>query len=230
MNRVSNPRKEHNPVRFFEYPVTGDRAEHAARGVGAATDYACPIGTIIDAPFSGVLTRRDTRAGGLGLQLTGDKYIFVAAHLSERVTPRRVPWRSPIAKSGNTGDVRPRPTRSQPWLGAHVHAWIVIRATGQRISFGEWLRDYVYGLAEAPAATPTVRRLKRLDLGRTSWYWYRTAADAGKMRNPQGKRRGQIMLTGPYPVLTVARNGAVKVRSNSMGSVWLHASAARYSA
>lgn len=206
--------------RFFHYPISGDRAAHAARGVGPATDYETPTGTIIDAPFAGVLARRNTRDGGYGLTLTGEKYIFVAQHLKENVKPGRVAWRSDIAVSGNTGAT----------TGPHVHAWILIRATGERISFQEWLDRYVNGPASAPAvaAGKPTKSLVGRKLELTSQYWYRTSADADKLRNPKGgKYGGGIMLSGPYTILAVAANGSLKVLSNANGYVWIHESAVK---
>ncbi|GAB2702419.1 hypothetical protein BKA24_001679 [Microbacterium marinum] len=210
--------------RFFDYPVTADRAEHARRGVGAATDYACPMGSLVDAPFAGALTRRDTSDGGFGLRLTGDRFVFVAQHLSEPVKPGRVAWRSGVARSGNTGTAT---------TGPHVHAWILVRATGERLSFEEWLDRYVEKSgkpAPKPAPKPTPAKVARTLVGREivlgSWYWYATAAAAVAMRGKRGKGKGQTMLSGPYTIRKVASNGAILVRSNANGDVWLHPSAA----
>lgn len=78
-----------------------------------------------------------------------------------------------------------------------------------------------------PAAT-TSSKQRRVRLGNERWYWYRSRNNAAAMRNPQGKGRGQIMLTGDYPVLLIATNGAVQVLSNSMGKVWLHPSVRKH--
>lgn len=209
-------------MRFFEYPLGDDTREHAARGVGPASDYATPIGTLVDAPFAGTLTRRDTREGGYGLTLTGERYIFVAQHLREPVNPGKVAWRQGIARSGNTG------TDTD---GPHVHAWIMIRATGRRISFSEWLRDYVHGAGNAPAsAAPAgdslVGREVVLPAAPNHWFWYRTDTDAANMRNARGGHKGGgIMLTGPYTIRRVGAGGSLLVRSNANGDVWLHSSA-----
>lgn len=207
--------------RFFQYTISGDRAAHARRGVGPATDYETPTGTVIDAPFAGKMTRRDTRDGGYGLKLDGDKYIFMAQHLHERITPRTVAHRADIAISGNTGKTS----------GPHVHAWILIKATGERISFQEWLDQYVNGPKSAPrpAGKPSKpATLVGRELQLTSQYWYRSAADADKLRNARGGNRGGgIMLSGPYKIRAVHANGSIQVLSNSVGLVWIHESAVR---
>ncbi|MFI8633988.1 hypothetical protein ACIGEP_15495 [Microbacterium sp. NPDC077663] len=211
-------------MRFFEHSISGDRAAHAARGVGPATDYETPMRTVIDAPFAGSLSRRDGADVGFGLKLTGDKYIFVGAHLDDAVRPGRKAWRADIARSGNTGQT----------TGPHFHCYIIIRATGERISFKEWLDQYVNGPKSAPkpAGKPT-KTLVGSTIVLGSWYWYATAANADKFIDKQGKKAGQNMLSGPYTVLAVAANGSIQVQSNGnrtkrnpKGLVWVHESAA----
>lgn len=197
--------------RFFEYHRSGDTAEHAARGVGPATDYATPMRTVIDAPFEGMLTTFWNKDGGNSLRLTGGTYTFVAQHLDELPTPGHKKWRSPIALSGNTGNS----------TGPHVHCYIIINATGQRISFHEWLRDYVNAPKPASSSKP------RLVL--PAYFWYKTAADAERHRNPRGGRYGGgIMLDGPYDILQTSKGGAYKVRSRANGVVWVSPVARQY--
>lgn len=205
---------------FWQYSISGDRAAHAARGVGPATDYETPMRTPIHAPFAGTVARHDNEDGGFGLRMTGEKYIYVGQHLDARVSTGRRGHRAVVGFSGNTGKSS----------GPHHHAYIVIRATGQRISFSEWLRDYVNGPSSAPKPAASTRSLvgRTLNLGSKHWYWYRTAANAQTFREKQGKRGGQTMLTGAYTILAVASNGAIKVKSNHNGIVWLHSSAANH--
>lgn len=207
-------------MRFFEYKNTGDRAEHAAYGIGPATDYACPMRTVVDAPFAGTLTPYWTNQGGHSLKLVGEKFEFHAQHLAEQPAGGAKAWRSPIALSGNSGSLT---------TGPHVHCYIIVRATGQRISFSEWLRDYVNTPTPAAAApaTPASTSIvgRRLYLP-TNWYWYRNASDARVTRSPRGGRYGGgIMLQGEYFVLDVD-GGAIQVQSRAHGRVWLHPSAA----
>lgn len=88
-----------------------------------------------------------------------------------------------------------------------------------------WVHSSALGGAPAPAPAPAPAGGTRVRLGGERWYWYLNADDAGAMRNVQGKRRGQIMLEGDYPIIARAGNGAIQVLSNSMGRVWLHPSA-----
>lgn len=205
-------------MRFFEYSIGGDRAEHAAVGVGPATDYECPLRTVIDAPFAGVLTPYWTAAGGNSLKLEGDRFIFHAQHLFAQPASGAKAWRSAIATSGSTGSKT---------TGPHVHCYIIVKATGQRISFSEWLRDYVNAAAPAPAPVPAPAPAglvgRRLYL-QANWYWYRNASDARVTRSPQGKGKGQTMLQGEYFVNDVD-GGALLVTSKANGRVWLHPSA-----
>lgn len=205
-------------MRFFEYPITSDTADHADRGVGPATDYATPTRTVIDAPFAGQLTPYWTDEGGYSLKLDGAEEIFHAQHLDELPASGWKEWRAPIALSGNSGSATD---------GPHVHCYIIIKATGKRISFSEWLRDYVYGDQTAPAPSPTPdagivgRRLYLPD----NWYWYRNASDARVTRNPHGgDYTGEPMLQGEYWVNDV-EGGAILVTSQANGRVWLHQSA-----
>ncbi len=119
--------------KFWEYRITGDTKRHAQRKVGPATDYACPSGTTVHAPFSGRVQPFANEDGGLSLRLVGSRFDLIVQHLSRndlyRAGTLRL-WRSRIAISGNTGKSS----------GPHVHAYIVDKKTGRRMSFLEWQR------------------------------------------------------------------------------------------
>lgn len=110
--------------------ITGDRASHAEYGVGPATDYGCDIGTPVYAPFSGRLSIYITDAGGLGVILWGTDAAFYGQHLWVRMTPGDYSEGDRIALSGNTG--------SQT-TGPHLHCYVIIHATGERLSMEEYL-------------------------------------------------------------------------------------------
>lgn len=110
--------------------ITGDRATHAAYGVGPATDYGCDIGTPIYAPFSGALSTYVTDEGGLGVVLVGDDATFYGQHLWVRMSPGRYTEGDRIALSGNSG------TQT---TGPHLHCYVIIHATGERLSMEEYL-------------------------------------------------------------------------------------------
>ena len=207
---------------FWTGPISGDTAEHAKYGVGPATDYPLAIGSPIVAPFAGTLTSYWTDAGGNSLKLDGEKFQFFGQHLKNAPVGGFKEWRSTIALSGNTGRLT---------TGPHIHAYIIVKATGKRISFSEWLRDYINAPAPASAPTPAPAATNGY-IGRTikipSFYWYRNASDARVTRNPQGgKYGGGIMLSGPYQILDVD-GGALLVGSKAVGRVWLHPSAINY--
>lgn len=213
---------------FWQYPVTCNAACHAKAGVGPATDYGTPLLTDVHAPFAGTARPYWTDDGGWGIEIEGTKEIFRGQHLAMRPQPGKVSWRQHVAETGNTGSKT---------TGPHIHAYIIIKATGERMSFQKWYEDIVLpGRTPAPAGKPTPQpkpkppaptSRRTIDLGGSKWYWYDSVNDALNMRDVHGKRPGEIMLTGKYPVLAT-RNGAVQVLSNSMGKVWLHPSVTRF--
>lgn len=83
-----------------------------------------------------------------------------------------------------------------------------------------WVHSSAVG-APAPAPAPAGIVGRELDLG-GGWYWYWNAADARAMHNPQGKKAGQIMLSGRGYIVLAEDGGALQVHSKSMGTVWLH--------
>lgn len=112
------------------YPVTGDRASHAAYNVGAATDYGTPIGTPVVAPFAGRLSKYVTDAGGLGIILQGAEADFYGQHLWVRLADGDYAEGERIALSGNTG------TQT---TGPHLHCYVIVHATGERLAMEEYL-------------------------------------------------------------------------------------------
>lgn len=78
------------------------------------------------------------------------------------------------------------------------------------------------------AATPTpAGQDDRIRLA--NWAWYRSAAEAVALRNPNGREwNGQPYLSGDYDVLGVEGNGAVKIRANDGSTVWAHPSARQH--
>lgn len=112
------------------YPVTGDRASHAAYNVGPATDYGTPIGTPVVAPFAGRLSKYITDTGGLGVILDGADATFHGQHLWVRLTDGDYAEGDRIALTGNTG------TKT---TGPHLHCYVIVHATGERLAMEEYL-------------------------------------------------------------------------------------------
>lgn len=133
-------------VFFWEYPISGDTAAHDRRGGGPATDYETPMGTPVHAPIAGKVTRRWFADSGHTLDIDNGKYRIRLCHLKAGTirTGWRL-WRTIIAYSGNSGVTS----------GPHVHGYVIIKKTGKRVSFTEWLRDYVHKgkPKKLPAAT-----------------------------------------------------------------------------
>lgn len=125
--------------------ITGDRASHAAYGVGPATDYGCDIGTPVYAPFAGRLSTYVTDAGGLGVILWGADAAFYGQHLWVRMSPGDYAEADHIALTGNSG--------SQT-TGPHLHCYVIVHATGERLAMEEYLnRAGVAGGGSRPFPT-----------------------------------------------------------------------------
>ena len=205
---------------FWKYEVTCDAACHAASGVGPATYYAVPHGTPIHAPFSGQAQSYWTDEGGWGIRLTGEDEIFCGQHLAEKPASGYVNHRDVVAISGNTGSAT---------TGPHIHAYIIIKATGERVSFQKWYEDILpaQGGGSSPTPTPPADEYD-IDLNDGDWYWYRSAADAQAMQNVHGGRyTGEAMVGGGYRAY-VQPNGSLKVYSMANGWVYLNSQASAY--
>ena len=125
--------------------ITGDRASHAAYGVGPATDYSCPIGTPVYAPFDGDVSSYVTTEGGLGIIVDGTDAAFYGQHLWVRLAAGRYTEGERIALTGNSGTLT---------SGPHLHCYVIIHATGERLSMEEYLTRVAGGDAR-PFPTPT---------------------------------------------------------------------------
>ncbi len=131
--------------KFWEYAISGDTRRHAQRGGGPATDYETPMGTPVHMPITGKVTRKWFDDAGHTIDIENSKYIVRICHLSRITKTGRRLWRTVVAYSGASGRV----------TGPHVHAYVIIKRTGKRVSFTEWLRDYVHKgkPSKLPAAT-----------------------------------------------------------------------------
>lgn len=125
-----------------DFRVTSDTAEHAARGVGPATDYAAPgaalpIGTPVRAPFPVSDFLRwgsDEHIGGFALNATSPegRFTFVAQHLSRYADVRGLVLEGEvIAFSGNSGKFT---------TGPHLHCYVI--ADGVRMSMEEAIEKF----------------------------------------------------------------------------------------
>lgn len=121
---------------FWEYPITGDTARHATRKGGPATDYATPTGTKLHMPILGRVYPYTHPDMGNAVYIEGTKYRIYIGHMRNASVKSGTlrGWRTTFGYSGATGKA----------TGPHVHAYVIIKKTGKRVSFTEWLRDYVH--------------------------------------------------------------------------------------
>ena len=218
---------------FWEYRVTGDTKEHAKRGVDPATDFATPYGTVVHAPFAGTVESGYSDARGHWVSITSSVWgkVYIC-HLSKIYTRSgNVSWREAIAESGNSGYVIPKPTKSNPYNGSHVHAWV--EKDGKRYSFNEWLKKFVNKTQPQKTVVqkpkPKQHRLVGRELNLPATYWYRSPLDAKRLKNVHGgKYTGEPMLIGRgYRVLDV-QHGSMLVHSKANGNVWINESLKKY--
>ena len=111
--------------RPLDHAIIGDgTAEHAARRVGPAQDYPCPVGTPVHAPFTASrVVRSGTVKDDGGLRLTGyadNGDYWVIQHLSAYTNRDHADEGAIVALSGNTG------TKT---TGPHVHHYVVLDGT-----------------------------------------------------------------------------------------------------
>lgn len=201
---------------FWKYNVSCNAACHASRGVGPATDYEVPWGTPIHAPFAGSVQPFRTVEGGNGIRLVGDEYTFVGQHLAELPRYGNVAWRSIVAKSGNSGTAS---------TGPHIHAYIIIHATGERVSFQKWYEDIING-GDSPAPAPTPAPVNRKFTTREA-YWYTSREDANALRNVHGDGNGtdkrytnEPMAIGTYDVVEDPGD-SFAIRANDGSIIWI---------
>ena len=207
---------------FWKYNVSCNAACHAADGVGPATDYATPYGTPVHAPFAGTAQPYWTDEGGWGVRLVGKDETFCGQHLAEKPRAGTYNHRDVVAITGNSGSAT---------TGPHIHAYIILHETGERVSFQKWVEDILpaQGTTPAPAPQPPVSTDSYvIDLNDGDWYWYRSSSDAQSMVNVHGGRyTGESMVGGEYRAFPQP-NGALKIHSAANGWVYLNSSAAAY--
>ena len=205
---------------FWKYPVTCNAGCHAKRGVKPATDYAVPWGTPIHAPFAGTAQSYWTNEGGWGIRLVGKDYTFCGQHLAEQPRAGSYEHRAIVAKSGNTGSAT---------TGPHIHAYIIINATGERVSFQKWYEDIIGGGTgpapyPAPAAVP---RQKTFTPPTGQAYWYTSRADANRLYPVHGDGGGrdkryssEKMVVGEY-IVVEDPGDSFAIRANDGSTIWI---------
>jgi hypothetical protein len=127
--------------------ITGNAASHAKYGVGPATDYGADSGEPIHAPFKGWVTRWWSDTGGYSVATTTDWVKFTIQHLSAYAgkSSGQVNEGDVIGYVGNTG------SRTE---GPHVHCWIILTKTGERISFEQYLVNQGWTTAALWSSVP----------------------------------------------------------------------------
>jgi len=123
----------------------GDTAEHAAYGVGPATDYGADSGEPIFAPFAGRAGGWWSSTGGNVVQVVGNGVTFVGQHLSSRAVGvgAAVKEGDVIGYIGSTGSAT---------TGPHLHWWI--EDSGTRISGETYMHRVGLGYTPYGSRTP----------------------------------------------------------------------------
>ena len=142
-------------------PFLGHRVSVPWTAAHQAVDYATPIGFRFVAPADGVyyrmpdeLSRTPGKAGRWGRLVLDDGRSITFCHLNRHIAhhgQRVTGGRTVLAETGNTGYVRPAPTRRQPWLGAHMHTY-GLTARGDRWDWTRWASPAVI---DPPKRLPT---------------------------------------------------------------------------
>ena len=132
------------------YVMTSSYADHLAdtangRHTFPGTDYAVWHGSPIVAPFSGnANVYKESAALGIDLvfvfNIGNTEYRFDFAHGSHNDygSPTNVIKGTRIGLSGNSGFVIPKPTKSNPFAGTHVH--VSLRINGKFVDPHPWLK------------------------------------------------------------------------------------------
>jgi murein DD-endopeptidase MepM/ murein hydrolase activator NlpD len=127
--------------------ITGNAASHAEYNVGPATDYGADMREVVRAPFSGWVTRWWSTTGGYTVAITNNQAKFTLQHLSAYAgkSAGQVNEGDVIGYVGNTGSST---------TGPHVHCWIILVESGQRISFEQYLVNQGWTTAPLWASVP----------------------------------------------------------------------------
>jgi len=127
--------------------ITGNAASHAAYNVGPATDYGADMSEVIRAPFGGWVTRWWSTTGGYTVAITNNQAKFTLQHMSAYAgkSAGQVNEGDVIGYVGNTGTAT---------TGPHVHCWIILIESGQRISFEQYLVNQGWTTAPLWASVP----------------------------------------------------------------------------
>ena len=203
---------------FWKYNVSCNAACHAASGVGPATDYETPYGTPVHAPFAGTAQPYWTDEGGWGVRLVGKDETFCGQHLAEKPRAGTYNHRDVVALTGNSGSAT---------TGPHIHAYIILHSTGERVSFQKWYEDIIgggSGTPTPPAPQPTGKTFTAPD---GDCYWYTSRSDANALRNVHGNGgdsgkwySDEPMAEGPYEVVEDPGD-SFAVRANDGSIIWI---------
>jgi hypothetical protein len=127
--------------------ITGNAASHAEYNVSPATDYGADMSEVIRAPFGGWVTRWWSNTGGYTVAITTNWVKFTVQHLSAYAgkSAGQVNEGDVIGYVGNTGSST---------SGPHVHCWIILIESGQRISFEQYLVNQGWETAALWSSVP----------------------------------------------------------------------------
>jgi len=127
--------------------ITGNAATHAEYNVEPATDYGADMSETIRAPFGGWVTRWWSNSGGYSVAITTNWVKFTVQHLSAYAgkSAGQVNEGDVIGYVGNTGSAT---------TGPHVHCWVLLIESGQRISFEQYLVNQGWKTAALWSSVP----------------------------------------------------------------------------
>lgn len=174
----------------MRYPLDGNpriTSTHGSSAPGSrfgkhlGIDRAVGVGTPVYAPGDGVVTSVSTGAsGGKQIEIRIGAHDWRFLHLSEQLVRvgQTVTEGQLIAKSGNTGQVRPAPTPSNPHAGAHLHYDARKAGTPWDLSFSNYVDPDVL-IRNSQNSHPYaswVGRKVRLSAAVSSWRVYKVGS------------------------------------------------------
>jgi len=186
--------------------ITGNAASHDEYNVGPATDYGADMREVIRAPFGGWVTRWWSTTGGYTVAITTNWVKFTIQHLSAYAgkSAGQVNEGDVIGYVGNTGTAT---------TGPHVHCWIILIESGQRISFEQYLVNQGWTTAPLESYVPgPFKTLNPADSGITPFPKSEQETDVRSIKN---EKTGEHARVGEFSVFMM--NAAY---ANNEAEVW----------
>jgi len=180
--------------------ITGNAASHAAYNVGPATDYGADMSEVIRAPFGGWVTRWWSNTGGYTVAITTNWVKFTIQHLSAYAgkSAGQVNEGDVIGYVGNTGSAT---------TGPHVHCWILLIESGQRISFEQYLVNQGWTTAALESYVPGPHKTSTLADSGGATPFPKPKGDSN-MRVLESRDKGEFVRLGELSALMLNESNA----------------------